>query len=72
MFQFYLSSIKSLQRVKDMESVIMFQFYLSSIKRDGRKIARPFGSSFQFYLSSIKSGLLLRRPVRPRLVSILP
>ena len=58
MFQFYLSSIKSLRNFRMDIRLRVFQFYLSSIKRIENTGNGELLKMFQFYLSSIKSKLV--------------
>ena len=55
LFQFYLSSIKSVAHSRRTISEYVFQFYLSSIKSMGYTPRFIDLKTFQFYLSSIKS-----------------
>ena len=72
MFQFYLSSIKSLGGIASSVFGNMFQFYLSSIKSLKNRMMRMRIDQFQFYLSSIKSNNIINRIIKTNLVSILP
>ena len=58
MFQFYLSSIKSIIGVCLKRGIFKFQFYLSSIKRSAEELRFIIVAMFQFYLSSIKSRIM--------------
>ena len=55
MFQFYLSSIKSINLRVTKTDYNKFQFYLSSIKSEKLAKLSENEKKFQFYLSSIKS-----------------
>ena len=57
LFQFYLSSIKSLPNLSEEQIPYPFQFYLSSIKRGCTATVTTGYTLFQFYLSSIKRYL---------------
>ena len=72
LFQFYLSSIKSLYNFKSRCISSQFQFYLSSIKRLGYKQDIWSSDKFQFYLSSIKRICISFNILHKAKVSILP
>ena len=56
MFQFYLSSIKSLRGTLNLLKILMFQFYLSSIKRCGRRKKLLRNTGFNSTLVQLKAG----------------